>query len=720
MKDQGRKIFHESWYRIANEKICLRSSVKIHRQLYQGAEWYVLHDSLSNQFYRISPTAYNFIARLNLHRTVEDVWNQILEQKPEEAPGQGEIIELLSQLYQTNMLHYNMADDGQQLFKRKQDRQQKQIKSLFLNILYLRIPLFDPDPLLKVLLPLIRLCFSKGVFLLWLITLFIGGKFALDHIDQIMDQSQGFLAPSNIFWIYLTTFIIKAIHEFGHSFAVRRYGGEVHAIGVMFMLLAPLPYMDATAAWSFRNRWQRMLVGASGMFFEFFLAAIACIVWANIGGGPIKSIAYNIMVVASVSTILFNLNPLMKFDGYYILTDFLDIPNLYQNATEHLRYIFERWFFGKKDATTPSMNLKESFLYTVYGLSAFVYRIVLFTGIIIAVSRHYLLLSVVMAMTLAFSWLMVPLFKFLKYLVNSPSLFLVRTRATLVSLLLMGGITALTYYVPLPDTFTAPGVLQATLFKEVINGSPGKVHKLVAQPMTWVNQGDTLIILKNPTLEHKIQDILAQLDENKLRYYEAMSQAPENMHPIRRQYEALEHKYKKLLHDQEQLTICARISGLWISPDAHELPEQWIRKGDSLGTIVDTNDFQIIAVVPQSEVTRLYETSWMIPSARFKGSAWDEIPIDQLQTIPMEQTQLPVTALGWKGGGDIQVQEGDQSGRTTTEPFYKIQGHIPKPQPEVKLYHGRTGKIRIRTGSKPLIPQVWRKIRQTLQKYYRL
>ena len=154
--------------------------------------------------------------------------------------------------------------------------------------------------------------------------------------------------------------VIKTVHEFGHSFACRRFGGEVHTMGIMFLLFTPIPYMDATASWSFRSRWQRALVGAAGMIVEVFVASLATFVWASTAPGTIHSLAYNMMFVASVSTVLFNANPLLRFDGYYILSDLLDIPNLHQRSTGLLRHFVEFMPLDTRKSINPTRSRRET------------------------------------------------------------------------------------------------------------------------------------------------------------------------------------------------------------------------------------------------------------------------------------------------------------------------------------------------------------------------
>ncbi|MBN2061245.1 MAG: M50 family metallopeptidase, partial [Deltaproteobacteria bacterium] len=322
------KTFSESWHRVANLKVSLRPTVSVRKQMFRGEIWYVLQDPFNNQFFRLRPEAHDFVINLRPDRTVEQVWMDCLDRHPDEAPGQEDVIQLLTQLYFANLLYFERAADSGKMFERYRKRRQREIRSKLLSIMFVRIPLLDPDRMLKLLMPLFRIIISPLGAIIWVLVVAVAGKLVIDRFDMATDQVQGILAPDNLFLMYLGLVIIKSLHEFGHAVVCKRFGGEVHIMGVMLLVFTPLPYMDATSSWAFRSRWRRAFVGAAGMITEVFVAALAAFLWAYTGPGTLHSLAYNMMFIASVSTILFNGNPLLRFDGYYILSDLLDIPNL--------------------------------------------------------------------------------------------------------------------------------------------------------------------------------------------------------------------------------------------------------------------------------------------------------------------------------------------------------------------------------------------------------
>ena len=716
------KLFHESWHRIANQRISLRTRVEIKRQYFRGNKWYVIQDPFSNQFYRIRPNAYNFVARLRPDKTVEEVWQKLAEDFPDTVPGQGDIIELLAQLYHANLLQYELAPDSQKLFERYKKRKQKILKSNLMSILFFRVPLFDPDNLLKKLMPLIKLLFSPFGWIIWFGVVGWGAKVAIDNFEAIKVQTNGILAPSNLLLLYLTMAVVKTIHEFGHAFAVRRYGGECHTMGVMFLVFSPLPYMDASSSWTFRSRWKRALVGGAGMIFEVFLAAIAVMVWANTGSGLVNSIAYNMIFIASVSTVLFNLNPLLRFDGYYIFSDIIDFPNLHQQAKGQWAYLWEKFAFGVKTAVAPANNFKEAFWLVTFAVLSFIYRIFVTVSIFMFVADSFLMLGIVLAFIFGITAMVVPVYKAIKYLGSSPKLSKTRGRAISVCTALLVLAIGLLFVVPFPNSFKSAGVLKAREYLHASNKTRGYLKEIVIPSSSFVKKGDTLLIFENVELEHKINETQASLDENDFRHSQALNLAKANMEPIAQRIEFFEKQLDKLSKDQENLYLIAEMDGIWIAPEITDYLGMWVEKGTALGQLIDPKSFNFISVVQQDDASELFTGKKLYSEVRLSGQANHVIDVHNYDVIPMEQRDLPSDALGWGAGGDIAINQpsGDGQGSPqTSEPFFEVKANISKLD-DIIYYHGRSGKIRFTLPMKPLGLQGIHKLRQLIQKRYQI
>lgn len=718
MARQG-KTFSESWHRVAELTVALRPNVTVRKQFFRGRQWYVLQDPYNNEFFRLRPEAWFFVSRLRPDRTVEEVWNDCMERAPDEVPGQEDIIQLLAQLHFANLLYSRAATDSEKLFDRYRKRKQRELQSKLLSIMFIRIPLFDPDRFLKKILPYVQWLVGPIGATIWLFTVLVAGKQVVDHFDAAVNQAQGVLAPGNLFLLYAALVVVKTLHEFGHALVCRRYGGEVHTMGVMFLIFTPLPFVDATASWSFRSHWHRTLVGAAGVLTEIFVAALAVFVWAWSGQGVVHSLAYNIMFIASVSTVLFNANPLLRFDGYYILSDLLDIPNLSTRSMNHLRHLAETYLFGCKDSTSPAESRREAVWFTIFGIASGIYRVVVFSGILLFVADQFLLAGLIMVVVCVISWVIVPLWKFGEYLATSPKLVRTRTRAVAVSLGLVTGVILLLAIIPFPNRFRAPGIMEAENYVVVVNDGPGYVQDLLVPSNTKVTPGTALLTLRNRELDFEIEAAQAQLAEVAAMETKARSEAIADIEPILKRRKTIIDTLEELRRQRRALVVRARTAGTWVCPKGRELVGTWLPRGTEVGEIVGQGPFRFSAVVAQDEAADLFVDRITKAEVRVFGQAGDNIGVASFEIIPYQQNQLPSPALGWLAGGEVEVSVSDNSGVKTVEPFFLVHGRLA-PNPDVLFVHGRSGKMRLSLPPRPLLFQVWHAFRQLLQRRYHI
>ncbi len=713
------KTFSESWHRISGLKISLRPTVKVRKQFFRGEKWYVLHDPFINQFFRLRPEAHDFVTHLRPDRTVEEIWEGCLERNPDGAPGQEEVIQLLAQFYFANLLHYEMPPDSEKFFERYKRRRQREIQSRLLSIMFIRIPLLDPENILRRLMGVSKLLVSYYGLVLWMLVVIAAGKLAVDRFDIVAEQVQGILAPGNLFLLYVALVLIKSLHEFGHAVVCRHFGGEVHTMGVMLLVFTPLPYVDATSSWSFRSRWQRALVGAAGMIVELFVAGLATFLWAHTAPGTLHSLAYNMMFIASVSTILFNGNPLLRFDGYYVLSDLLDIPNLHTRGRKHLRHLAERYLFGYRESSSPSQNMKEASWLTIFGILSGIYRVIVFTGIILFVADKFLLAGMIMALFCIISWGVVPLFRFVNYLISSPRLGRTRPRAIAVSLGFLAVSFSFLALLPFPNRFRAPGVLEAENYIRVVNDAPGYVEAVLISSGTEVSEGTPLVELSNRELELEIKATIAQRRETLAVQRRAMHQETADLEPIQKRLDAIEDKLKELQDQHAAMVVRARQSGTWVSPDSKEMVGQWLQRGSAIGEIINRSKFRLSAVVSQDEASNLFVDQIEKTEVRLYGQGGVNLEVSEYQIIPFQHDKLPSAALGWRGGGEVAVAVTDEKGLQAAEPFFQIYANI-RPDQGVTFLHGRAGTLRFSLHPEPLLVQWGRKFQQLLQKRYRI
>ena len=713
------QTFSESWYRIAGQRLSLRAGINARRQNFRGQRWIVLENPFSNQFFRLQPAAYEFVARLRPDRTVEEVWKECMDRFPDSAPGQEQVIQLLSQLYYANLLQYEVASDSAQLFERYQRTKQRELRSKLTNIMFMRFPLIDPDEFLNKTMVIVGKLISPLGALIWLAVVGWGLKVAFDNWGQLMDQRHGVLAPQNLPLLYLGLIIVKTLHEFGHAYFCKKYGGEVHVMGILLMIFTPTPYMDATSSWGFRERWKRIMVGSAGMIVEVFVAALAIFIWAQSKPGVIHNLAYNMVFIASVSTVLFNLIPLLRFDGYYILSDLLDIPNLAQRSMGQLKYLIERYAFGLKKAISPAVSRSEAWWLGTFGISSLVYRIFIFGSILLFVADRFLLIGIIMAAVCAISWIVVPIVKTIQYLASEPKLERRRYRAVGVTCGFVAVVFILLGVVPFPQHFRAPGVLEAERWSQVVNDASGFLANIETVPGVAVKAGQPLITFRNPDLDLELAAAKASLGETEARLLQAMRHETANLKPLQSRMDTVRKRIARVEQELQNLTVRARQDGLWIAPQLEESVGRWIQRGTGVGLIVDPASFEFVATVAQEDVDALFSRPLEQAEIRLHGEAGEMLLASNVRKIPGEQRILPSPALGWAGGGEIPVSGTDPGGQKAAEPFFEVRADVAAI-PEVGLFHGRAGKARFDLEPNPLLERWIRRLRQLLQKRYEI
>ncbi|NNF46941.1 MAG: PqqD family peptide modification chaperone, partial [Desulfofustis sp.] len=362
-------LYSTYWYRVADIKPQLRNHTRLYRHIYRGQTWYVLQDPSSNRQHRFNKTAYFIIGLMDGKRTVAEIWTAATEALEDEAPTQDEIIQLLAQLHSADVMQSDIPPDTDELFQR-QEKHRGKWKQRLTNPFALRFPLVDPDRFLVRWMHLVKPFIGRIGFLIWLLIVGCALILAARNWPELThNMADRILKPENLLILWLVYPVVKLLHELAHAFATRIWGGEVHEMGIMLLALTPIPYVEASASATFPDKRRRMAVAAAGMAIELLVASLALFLWLSIESGRVSTIAYNVMLIGGVSTLLFNGNPLLRFDGYYILADWIEIPNLAQRSTRYLGYLLQRYPFGIEEASSPVTVDGERPWFIIYGIA---------------------------------------------------------------------------------------------------------------------------------------------------------------------------------------------------------------------------------------------------------------------------------------------------------------------------------------------------------------
>ncbi|WP_435704333.1 HlyD family efflux transporter periplasmic adaptor subunit [Yoonia sp.] len=691
--------------------------MSINRHDYRGRIWFILQDLASGRSHKLSPAAYRLVGLMNGKRTMGELWDISNVQLGASAPTQDEAIRLMGQLHSADTVICDIPPDSRELFRRQKRSERMLLKQKFWSPLAVRIPIWDPDRFLNATMPVARPFFSRVFVLIWLAVVILAAVLAVTNFGAITNNiTDRVLTPQNLFVLWLVYPVVKAFHELGHGYAVKKFGGEVHEIGIMFLVLIPVPYVDASAATGLRDKYQRMLVGGVGIMVEMFLASIALFVWLNAESGVVHTIAYNVMLIGGVSTLLFNGNPLLRFDGYYVLSDWIEIPNLAGRSTKHLGYLIQKYLFGVRDAEAVTSIRAERNWFVGYGIAAFIYRIFIMFAIIASIAGRFFIVGVILAIWALTTQMVVPLGKNIGFLANSPKLRSNRPRAILTTLGLLCAVIWFLFVLPAPSATVVEGVTWPNEQAQLRAGTNGFITTVAPESTANAMVGDLLISVDDPFLQarHGLMTAeLAALDVQRSAY--ARSDRVQAA-LIVAEIEAMNSDLARLTQQIDELDIRAPRIGTVVIPNRDDLLGQFITKGDVIGYVIAPQDTRTVrVVVDQDHVDRVRH---MTQSVSVMPIEWNTRAYGAriVRTVPGASRQLPTPALGLAGGGRVPVDPSSADGTQTLDRIFEFD-ILLDDAPEQPLL-GRRVAVRFDHGMEPLGFQAYRALRQLFLRIY--
>lgn len=700
-----RPTFHESWYRVVNLRPRLRAAAQISRQYFRGERWYVVRDPSGNQFHRLSDPAYRFVGLLDGSRTVGEAWELVGGVLDDDAPTQGEVIQILSQLYSANLLETDITPDASVVLKRTKMHQQRKMQQRLMNVLFPRIPVWDPDNFIKTFMPVIRLMLSWLGAVIWLVVIIAAIAALAPLWRELGAEAKKAIDPNNWLLLGITFVVVKFIHEMGHAFSCRRFGGEVHEVGIMLLVLMPTPYVDASSAWSFQNKWKKIFVGAGGMIFELFVAAVCAFVWKythnSAADALIPRLAYNTMLIASVSTVLFNANPLLRYDGYYILSDFWEMPNLQRKASEYTLGLFKRHIFRVKQQQ-PLPTPWQRVLLFIYSIASSSYRI--FVSLAIAYYLFHQLppavkpIGLLMGGAAIVTFAVVPVFKLTKYLAIEPELHRKRFRAIAFCSAVALALIILVGFIKFPVVVRAEGVLEASEKRNIFVESPGFCRQLMVKDGDIVQKGDLLAILEDEQLATSIKQQETQLAAYDIQIREAQASGSATFPTLLKQKEFAQ---QRLTLDQQKaakLRLVAPINGQVVAPELRSMMNKYLSADPRTPFMVlaDETTLKAYVLIEQGDRQKLQPIDQVKAEVRVVGAIRDVLyPIDNyIKIVPAAKKNVDSALLTHAGGGGNAPDPSDPSGKTLASQQFEAQMSLANLKNE--FYPGQRVYVRMK------------------------
>ena len=719
-----------------------RGDLHVNRQVYQGQAWFVVKDPISLHYFRFRPEEYALLEMLDGQASLDSLKEQFEERFPPRRITVEELARFVSTLHRSGLVIGDRTGQGPQLFERRRQRKWKEWVAWISNIMSLRFRGIDPDRMLEWLNPWLGWIFSPAaiaVFMAFALSALMLVLVNFDVFRSKLPEFHQFFASGNWLYLAIALGVTKVIHEFGHGLSCKYYGGECHEMGVMILVFTPCLYCDVSDSWMLPNKWKRAAIGAAGMYVEVIMATIATYLWWNSHPGVFNQLCLDVMFVSSVSTILFNANPLLRYDGYYILSDVLEIPNLRQKANTILGRLASKWCLGIKQPEDPFLPQRKLGWFAFYAVASSLYgwfvslSIFLFVWNVFKPYRLQVIGQLLAGMAL---WGLVirPLQGMIKFL-RVPGR---RDEVKAVNVLTTAGVVSLVAaaiaLIPLPQRVWCATELRPRGEETVYVSEAGRLEKLLVKPDEEVRRGQELAVLSSIELDLEIAELegrvqqsesrLASLQRERFTDPSAALEIGTVQETLKSAVEQLERKRK----DRAELVLVAPRDGVVLpAPDVPDRPDPSGRlaawTGSALskrnlgatftpGTVLcmvgDRSKFEAVMVVDQGEVEFVKPGQTVdlkldaFPSQTFSGT------VEQLAETHIETGS---ERLSVKAGGAVPTKT-DEAGRETPIST-SYEALVTLDDPDGVFTPGMRGTARIKVGSRTVGQWLLRLLWQT-------
>ena len=715
-----------------------RKDLEIELIEYRNVPFPVVKDPVGLKYYRLQPEQYATLTLLDGKLSLRDLRDKLLARFPTLHVTPRDVQGLVTDLHEKGLLYSDRLGQGEQILRKSTKEKWKKVRQTLMNPLYLRLPGWDPEKTLQRIEPWFGWMFTKPaaiVLMLFVVSswVFLGIRF--DEIRQRLPEFQQFFGWPNLIYLWLTMAVAKVLHEFGHGIACKHFGAECHSMGVMLLVFSPTLYCDVTDSWMLKDKWKRIVIGAAGMYFEIILAAFAIFIWYNTKPGLLNHLALNVFFISTVTTVIFNANPLLRYDGYYMMSDWLEIPNLRSKATKLLSQTFAYWGFGIESPEDPFMPTSGKHWFVLFAIASALYRwFVLFaiTLFLYTVLKPYRLQSIGIMLaigslaSIAFSMGL----NFYKMLARPKQDPISRVKVVITCCLISAMIAGV-MFIPFPWYEESAFYVEPVDVAHVYTAVPGFLEEIHVENGEAVEAGQRLVTLKNPELadrwtvlsyEEKSQELEPEM-YRQLSDEESRTVAVKRLEAIREQ--ALD------LEDQlDHLEVIAPIAGTIVAPSRRSRPKigamneqlvQWhgaplqeenlgayLEEQTQICSLAPTAELRAIVLISQSDRRDLDVGDHI--RLKFDHITW-QVFEGQVVEFSDRHLEFAPPALSNKYGGPLATVTDPEGREELTTPVYQAMVKFETRPDELKT--GMRGVGRFIVAERTLFDWIWRWFRQT-------
>jgi len=565
-----------------------------------GSPSWLLYDVLRNKYFSLGKTAFQLLSHWIGGKDLENF--MIAMKKKGLQIEQHEAEELINFLSNNSLIIHSNRHDIGLLMKEKESQNKNWFINLIHNYLFFRIPLVKPDQWLKKTLPIARFFSSKSIRY---VIYFLGILGVFSVIQQWEDFIQTFLyffSWKGLFFYGLSLFAIKALHELGHAYTAKNYGCHVPSMGLAMLVFFPFLYTDTTNAWKLRNHKDRLNIDLSGVLIEIHLALIATFLWAVLPDGTLKSIMFFIATTGWIASLIINISPFMKFDGYYVLSDWLKAENLQPRSFALAKWKLRKWLFDFKDEPPEILEKFRQNIFIIYAALTWIYRLFLFIGIAFLIYHFAFKVLGIFLFIVEMIWFVaLPIFKeiLVWYKMRSKIQLTIKFFRTILLLSALGFI----FFYPWQSNIKLPAIYSAENFITLFPTQESRVTNIYVQEGQQLKKDEVLLELNSTKInfqisqnQNKIQIIQHQLN-NVIGSEEYLKKSL----TLKSELVKLENSLNNLNQKKETLVIKAPFnSELTAMPDIHA--GQWVNKLTPLATLVDKSHHIIHAFISEKDL----------------------------------------------------------------------------------------------------------------------
>ena len=706
-------LLSAEWYRVSRLRPRLRLAVRVRRQTMRGARWYLLCDDATGRQHLINEAAFGFIGRCDGTHDVQTVWDALLTDDAENAPTQSEVLELLVQLDELDLLQCERSPDTELLFRRRDQRRRQRRRSM-INPFSFRFSLGDPSRWLPRLDPIAHALFRPAVFWVWLLAVTLAGCAAAANWDALVAHGRELIgSPRAMLLAWLCFPAMKTLHELGHALAVRRWGGDVREFGIGLMLLVPAPYVDASAASAFERRSRRAGVAAAGIVVELALFALAMLVWVGAQPGAVRDIAFVVMAIGGVSTVAFNGNPLLRFDGYHVMCDLLELPNLAARSSTWWGATLRRLLQGRADEGSPPHRGETKWL-VAYAPLSFAYRVPLSIGVVWWLGGKAWLLGAAAALYFVVTMLMWPLVRFTRQLLATAANARQTMRAAIgIALLAVVPGFAL-FAVPMPLATIAPAVVWLPDKAQLRAQTEGFVAALPVADGSQVRAGDLLLVLDNPDLSSQRAQLVNRIEALEADQLRLLSNDGGAARNVAERIASAQLELARVDERLAALQVRAEVTGTLVIPRQADLLGTFAQRGATLGHVLAPDQLRVRAAVAQDDADLVRQRT-AHADVRLADTPQRLARAVLSQDTPAASHALPSAALGDRAGGSYVTDPSDTKGLHTLDPVFLVDLLLTDTS---VVRAGARAWVRFDHGTEPLAQQLLRRATQLFLKHF--